>query len=199
MVIFKCSKYYFCSIININKLFIIHYLKTLINYDILLFGKDFRSLKTITFCFFYHFCNFLCLQTQVELIKHRRPSKSPKTKTHILYTLYSLSSCSSILFSSIKELKPIRHHHHLLLLLLVREMQSKIGSQGLPLCISAFTLSNHSLSTQIADHDRRREAMKTRTQRSNNMKYRYLEAIREGDLEDFVNETDFMICAAKAA
>ena len=31
------------------------------------------------------------------------------------------------------------------------------------------------------------------------MKHRLLEAIREGDLEDFVNENDLMICAAKAA
>lgn len=55
---------------------------------------------------------------------------------------------------------------------------------------------------RMADHDRRREAMRMKMQRSRNMEeYRLLEVIREGDLEGFVDEfcETNLICVAKAA
>ncbi|XP_031265545.1 uncharacterized protein LOC116123970 [Pistacia vera] len=48
----------------------------------------------------------------------------------------------------------------------MQSMLNLYGSYGLPLCVSGITQSHHlTLSKEMADHDRRREAMKKQRSR----------------------------------
>ncbi|KAG6605527.1 hypothetical protein SDJN02_02260 [Cucurbita argyrosperma subsp. argyrosperma] len=82
-------------------------------------------------------------------------------------------------------------------------MPSKLVSPGLPLCLSGFSLSHRPLTTEMEDHDRRREAMRRRRSSSADTGgigfTRYIiQAIGDGDLHDLCEKTK-LTSAAKAA
>ncbi|CBI16279.3 hypothetical protein VitviT2T_007998 [Vitis vinifera] len=85
------------------------------------------------------------------------------------------------------------------------------GSYGLPLCVSGIT-HRHTVSDEMADHDRRREAMKRKISQARESVHtnqemgigrnygREVEQIKEGEVdEDHDHYRPCLACTAKAA
>ncbi|KAK9940194.1 hypothetical protein M0R45_016865 [Rubus argutus] len=95
-------------------------------------------------------------------------------------------------------------------------MQSMLnlhGSFGLPLCVSGIT-HHHHLTHEMADHDRRREAMKRQRSQAredlnanhemgiDRIRERVVEEIKEGDLAALLHDLSLCYlanCTARAA